>query len=228
MPETDQYNKLLEQRRAEASSRALAKISLDFYETTSAYLMDLRGRLTLEIRENPTSRKVELTRQVYQRAVTHARDVVDFRLAKIAARAAQQATVGGEPPAMLPIERALFDALVKSLAECRGRLTPFLDAKLPVPSATPATPENAPGAGPPPPPNVPSPPPVLSGTPGSAASPMVTVRILRDGPPIEVARGDAVELRKEDVLTLPEGTAELLIRGKAAEKIEGPARSSPS
>jgi hypothetical protein len=47
------------------------------------------------------------------------------------------------------------------------------------------------------------------------------VRILQDSRPVDLG-SETIELRKEDLLNLPEAVAQILIDGKIAEPVESP------
>ena len=64
----DPFSQLLEWRRAEANARTLSKIGNEFYTGTAKYLADLRRSYESDLRENPSGRKGEISRQTYQRA----------------------------------------------------------------------------------------------------------------------------------------------------------------
>lgn len=208
----DHYSQLLEWRRLEGSVRGLAKLPLDFYTVTQAYLADQRQVYESELRENPSSRRGELARQTFQRATQVARDIVEARMTKLLA-AAFNATAGGsrEVANALPEERQLFDGLVRLLREHRQSAAPFLEPSASVPSSGPAEP--------PAPRRVVESPAKRPETSKAAEAPaMVYVRIVQDARPVETG-GETIDLRKEDVLTLPEETAEILVRSKLAERL---------
>jgi DNA replication initiation complex subunit (GINS family) len=215
----DHYSQLLEWRRLEGSVRGLAKLPVDLYPMTSAYLADQRRVYETELRENPSSRKGELARQTFQRATQVARDVVEARMTKILT-AAFNATAGGsrEIANLLPEERPLFDGLVRSLRDHRKSAAPFLDpgagsSAMPEPGEGPA--KSAPVS-------------VPRKVESAEAAPMpapVYVRIIKEARPVETG-GETIDLRKEDVLSVPEGTAEILIRSKLAERLGPDVRSS--
>lgn len=168
MPEAapDYYNRLLEQRRAEYGSKGLSKMPPDFYVATNRYVAGLRDRLEQEVRADPTSKKVELTRNTYQRAVASARDVLESRLGKMVQMAVQQVNLGSEPANLLPEERSTYDALVRELSSFRRAQTPFLDVGQAVPSATASpAPAKAPVS------SSASPAPPATAVPGSTAAP---------------------------------------------------------
>jgi DNA replication initiation complex subunit (GINS family) len=208
----DHYSQLLEWRRLEGSVRGLAKLPVDFYTVTQAYLADQRRVYESELRENPSSRKGELARQTFQRATQVARDIVEARMTKLLS-AAFNATAGGsrEIANALPEERQLFEGLVRLLKEHRQVAAPFLEPS----ASTPTSPE---------PPERPTRPPVEASPPrveapqAAVAPAMVYVKVTRDGRPVETG-GETIDLRKEDVLTLPEETAEILVRSKLAERL---------
>ena len=65
----DHFTQLLEWRRNELAVRGLAKLPLEFYAATTAYLAELRRSYESELRENPSGRKGDISRQTYQRAI---------------------------------------------------------------------------------------------------------------------------------------------------------------
>jgi len=217
----DAFSQLLEWRRAEANARVLAKIGPEFYSGTLRYLADLRRSYEGDLRENPSGRKGEISRQTYQRASQVARDILEARVQKLLS-AAFQASVGGprDIPNALAEERALFDQLLGTLLEFRRASAPYLES-LAIPASptagTPAPVAAAPAAVPRPAPASPSPasPPVAAAS--SPTSP-VYVRVLRTTRPLQIG-SETVDLREDDVLSLPPETARLLVEAKAAEPI---------
>lgn len=204
---TDHYTRLLEWRRAESAARGLAKLPHDFYSTTQAYLAEARATFESELRSNPAGKKGEVARQTFQRASQIARDIVEARMMKIL-NLGFQASVGGsrELPNALTEERSLYDRLSETLRDHRVAVAPFLENGPPLPSASPTAPAAAPAR------------PTTHPT-GPARTDAHFVRILKDSRPIEIA-GETVELRKEDVLTLPAETARLLVEHKIAERVD--------
>ncbi|HYK92771.1 MAG TPA: hypothetical protein VEY07_01850 [Thermoplasmata archaeon] len=201
----DHYTLLLEWRRAEGSARGLAKLPHDFVGSTQAYLAEARRVYEAELRENPSGKKGEVARQTYQRASQVARDIVEARMSKILSQAFQASVGGGRDlPNSLPEERSLFEDLSRTLRAHRQSVAPYLE---PVALA-------APVASPPPAPR-----PAAPAVPRAAEPASVLVRVLKDGRPVEVG-GETIELRREDILTLPAETARILIEAKVAEKVE--------
>ena len=224
MPE--HFTLLLEWRRNEAAARGLAKLPHDFYPATTAYLAEVRRSYESELRENPSGRKGEISRQTYQRASQVARDIVEGRVQKTLS-AAFQASVGGarDLPNALAEERALFDELLEALLKHRRSSAAYLEptaSSSPAPLARPAPPPPTPSAIPPP--SVP--PPSAPAAPAARGSgPLTYVRILKDGRPIEVGK-ETIDLRADDVLSLPADTAKLLVDAKVAELVApGPERT---
>jgi DNA replication initiation complex subunit (GINS family) len=212
----DQFSLLLEWRRNEAATRSLAKIPHDFYAGTASYLAEVRRAYESDLREDPSPRKGEISRQTYVRAGQVARDIVEGRTQKILTLAFQ-ASIGGtrELPNALPEERQVYDRVVSALFEHRRAVAPYLETPGPGGVATPPPPAPAPPA--------PSPKTAPARSPASSAasrtSPTVYVRVVQDGRPIEVG-SETIDLRKEDVLSLPAETAQLLIQAKVAEPVE--------
>ena len=210
----DQYTLLLEWRRSEGATRGLAKLPHDFYATTTAYLADVRKTFEEELRENPSGRKGELARQTHQRAGQVARDIIEARMTKILSQAFQS-SIGGtrEVPNALPEERALFDAMVGVLRSHRTTAAPFLEPTMA--PAVRATTGTAPH------PSVHSPA-ATAPRPSTSPAALQFVRILKDSPPVDLG-SETVELRKEDLVSLPEAIAQILIEGKIAEPVRAPA-----
>lgn len=203
----DHYTLLLEWRRAEGSARGLAKLPHDFIPGTQAYLAEARRVYEAELRENPSGKKGEVARQTYQRASQVARDIVEARMTKILSQAFQSSVGGGrELPNALPEERELFDLLVQTLRAHRQTVAPYLEPTGPGPGVS-ATPPAA---------SAPRP---TASPPRAPSVSTVLVRVLKDGRPVEVG-GETIDLRKEDLLTLPVETARILIEAKVAEKVE--------
>ena len=208
----DPYTQLLEWRRSEAAARGLAKLPLEFYESTRAFLAELRRTFEGELRENPGSKKGDLARQTHARASQVARDIVEARMSKVLS-IAFQTSVGGSKdlPNSLPEERELYDELVRALRGHRTRVAPFLEpsAAAAPPAATGAAPAAMPATAPYPSAALPPP----SGVPRLAY-----VRVTKDSPAIEIG-AETFELRAEDVLALPEDRARRLVQGGLAEPI---------
>jgi DNA replication initiation complex subunit (GINS family) len=212
----DQYSQLLEWRRNEAAVRGLAKLPHDFYRSTATYLAEVRRSYEIDLRENPSGRKGEISRQTYQRASQIARDIVEARAQKVLA-AAFQASIGGtrDLPNALGEERSIFDTVLGTLAEHRRESAPYLEPLLatPVAVAPAPTPSSAP------------PPPEAAGRASASSvraaappAPLTYVRVLKSGRPLEVG-SETIDLREDDILSLPADAAKLLIEAKVAEPV---------
>jgi len=224
----DQFTLLLEWRRTEASVRSLSKLPIDLYATTSAYLGELRRSYETDLRENPSGRKGEIARQTYQRASQVARDILESRTQKVLS-IAFQASIGGSRELVNAVaeERAVFDRLLIALLEHRRAVAPYLETSAspgsaapsptvpPVPAPKPAAPTGAAPASPPPPASR-----VRPASPARSAigGPLVYVRVVKDGAPIAVG-ADTVDLRADDIISLPPETAKLLVDAKIAEAL---------
>jgi hypothetical protein len=212
----DHFTQLLEWRRSELAVRGLAKIPPEFYSATSAYLSELRRSYESELRENPSGRKGEISRQTYQRAIQVARDIVEGRAQKVL-NAAFQASIGGSRDLVnaLPEERRMFDQVLETLLEFRRSSAAYIE---PAPGPAPVLTTRSPGASPPapvaPPPRGPEVAPTARNRPG-----LVYVRVLKDSRPVEVG-SETVDLKADDVLSLPAETARLLTEAKVVELLE--------
>jgi len=210
----DHFTQLLEWRRNELAVRGLAKLGPEFYTTTSAYLADLRRSYESELRENPSGRKGEISRQTYQRAIQVARDIVEGRAQKIL-NAAFQASIGGSRDLVnaLPEERGMFDQVLGALLEFRRSAAGYIEPT-PGPSAPTVAPSVKTSSPSPPPTRSPPPSPVARSRPS-----LVYVRVLKDSRPVEVG-SETVDLKADDVLSLPVETARILSEAKVVEPLE--------
>jgi len=215
----DHFTQLLEWRRNELAVRGLAKIPPEFYTLTTAYLADLKRSYETELRENPSGRKGDISRQTYQRAIQVARDVVEGRAQKVL-NAAFQASIGGtrDLPNALPEERATFDQVLAVLVEHRRSAAAYIEptptSNLPTGARPPETPPASPAS---------------SSVRASASTssprgrpPLVYVRVIKDSRPIEVG-SETIDLKADDVLSLPPETARLLVEAKVAEPLDSSA-----
>jgi len=210
----DHFTQLLEWRRNELAVRGLAKLPPEFYTATSSYLLELRRSYESELRENPSGRKGDISRQTYQRAIQVARDVVEGRIQKVL-NAAFQASIGGtrDLPNALPEERTMFEQVLNVLLEHRRSAANYIEPTFAPPATSPARPPDTAPVRPP----APSAP---SAIPTARARPqLVYVRVLKDSRPIEVG-SETVDLKADDVLSLPPETARLLVEAKVAEPVE--------
>jgi DNA replication initiation complex subunit (GINS family) len=219
----DYYTKLLELRRAEGSAHGLSKLPVDFYPQTRAYLAELKSTFETELRENPSGRKGELARQTHQRAVQTARDIVEARMMKILT-AALQASLGGsrDLPNALPEERALHESLLGYLRQHRSEVAPYLEATGPPP----APPKRSTSA------SARSAPVDTASSRAAAPSPPVggetqIVRVLKDGPKVALG-SETLELRRDDLISLPADVARLLLDGHIVEPVQVHDRFSPA
>ncbi len=228
----DPFSQMLEWRRAEASGRALAKLETDYYPRTARYLLELRRSYETDLRENPSGRKGEISRQTYQRASQVARDILEARMQKVLS-AAFHASVGAprDLPNALPEERAIFDRLLETLLEFRRTSAPYLE---PGPTAAPAAPAVAPAPSPPIPvhpaaraaPAPVAPRPASTSIPSAAGTATAYVRIVRATRPLELS-SETVDLREDDVLSLPAETAALLVGAKVADAVTAAPLAKP-
>ena len=217
----DPFSQLLEWRRAEANARTLSKIGPELYSSTARYLADLRRSYEADLRENPSGRRGEISRQTYQRASQVARDIVESRVQKLLALAFQ-ASIGGprDAPNALPEERAVFERILASLFEYRHATAPYLE---PAGSAAPTTAPSPPVQRPADRPAAPAASAPAPAPSGSQAAPTLSyVRIVKDSKPVEVGP-ETIELRSGDLVSVPPSVAKLLIEARVAE----PVRATP-
>ena len=228
----DYHNRLLRLRREEMQSRAPVALPPDFYEATRRFLGDLDALLAEELRRDPTSARSEMTRQTRAGVLSAVSALLEWRLEKIGRRSVHAAFQSEDWTNLLPEERALAEQLREQIASFAARFAPFL-------SPVPTTP--SPPAGAPPAPSLKEP--VLPPRTGAASdgtasvppsppgreepSDLAVVRVLKDGAPVMAGPEDAVDLHAEDLITLPEAKAELLVRSGLAERIEPP-RTRPT
>jgi DNA replication initiation complex subunit (GINS family) len=211
----DYYTKLLELRRAEGSAHGLSKLPVDFYPQTRAYLAELKSTFETELRENPSGRKGELARQTHQRAVQTARDIVEARMMKILT-AALQASLGGsrDLPNALPEERTLHESLLGYLRQHRSEVAPYLEPTGPPPAASKRTASTASRSAA----AEPAPARTAAVSPVSGPETQI-VRVLKDSPKVALG-SETIELRRDDVVSLPADVARLLRDSHIVEPVE--------
>ncbi len=194
----DRGARLLQQRREERGSPyRLTKLGQDFYRSTRAYLEELRALLQKELKEDPLSQKVDFTRNQYQRALGAAREIQSLRLAKIAHWAVQSTVGGVMAEDLLPEEKTLYDTMVRELKGFSSQYD--LDSETPRSETPPQEP--------------PSPP-----TPGPQKE--VVVRIVADGPQLPIETYGDTKLRREELVTMPEREARILVDSKRATLVD--------
>jgi DNA replication initiation complex subunit (GINS family) len=214
--EADFFPRLSEQRRLEYQSKSeLSRLPSGFYSSVKRYLEGLRSEVEQALREAPTSRRTEMIQRTYQQSLKLARDLVETRMAKIAALAAQLAGpgAGGPLPPLGTEDQELLDSVRDRLREHRDKVAPYLRDPAPAPRAvpspssdmSPAVPEASRRSS--------------EEAIGAQATFPVLVRVLKDTPEIEVAPGDRLAMRKEDVATVPPAVARILVEGGLAEVI---------
>jgi DNA replication initiation complex subunit (GINS family) len=217
----DYYTKLLELRRAEGSAHGLSKLPVDFYPQTRAYLAELKATFETELRENPSGRRGELARQTHQRAVQTARDIVEARMMKILT-AALQASLGGskELPNALPEERTLHESLLGYLRQHRSEVAPYLEPAGPAPVSPKRSPSSTSRI------SSPEPPPPRVAAPVAGSETQI-VRVLKDTPKVALG-AETIELRRDDVISLPTEVARLLLDSHVVEHVRIEERFSPA
>jgi DNA replication initiation complex subunit (GINS family) len=212
----DHFTQLLEWRRNELAVRGLAKIPPEFYTLTSAYLTDLRRSYESELRENPSGRKGDISRQTYQRAIQVARDIVEGRAQKVL-NSAFQASIGGsrDLPNALAEERAMFTEVLGVLLEFRRASSSYIEPQAAAGSAAPVGAPEAPALSA----STTIPPPALGAPAPRPRVSLVYVRVLKDSRPVEVGN-ETIQLKADDVLSLPAETARILVDAKVVEPVE--------
>jgi DNA replication initiation complex subunit (GINS family) len=219
----DYYTKLLELRRAEGSAHGLSKLPVDFYPQTRAYLAELKSTFETELRENPSGRKGELARQTHQRAVQTARDIVEARMMKILT-AALQASLGGsrDLPNALPEERTLHESLLGYLRQHRSEVAPYLEPTGPAPAPTKRS-----ASGPSRSASIDTATSRSAATSPNAGGEAQIVRVLKDSPKLALG-SETLELREDDLITLPADVARLLLDGHIVEPVRIHDKFSPA
>ncbi len=225
---TFDYTKLRSLERRERQSPELMNIGDDFFEGVLQHIHELEGRLEDERRENPSSKKVLLISDELRNTKRIWKSIFERREKKVVQAALSVARGGTNTPKHLTRqERRFYDRLVALLRENRQHI---LEGKLsrdekPA-AASPAdevhTGEGASRESTAEEPRQQEPEESETKPGGETAEPTepdVTLRMLQDMPSFVGSDMNNYELEKEDVVVLPEETAEILIERGAAEKI---------
>lgn len=222
------YEELRKRQQVERASPKLARLPEDFYRRLVAYLSSLEEEVRREQAANPASPKAKLLADELWNTRRLAEDLYEHRERKLML-AALGAARGASPDTthMLPEELELYNAAVARLGEARRRALhpppaqPPASAGAPPLGATAAPATTAPEAprGDPPP----AQPPPSAGAPPQPADGRTLVRLLEDVGAFTATDLRTYHARRDDVVSLPAGTARVLIeRGKAVEVTPAP------
>lgn len=218
----DAYSRLMEVRRAEQSSRGLARLPPDFFESVQREVATLTVSIRDEMARNTLSPKVDMLTRSLRNIQATSRDIVAARTAKILREVAASLDGAGatlnvaEPTNLLPSERATWTAILAEATRYQGMcsasppLSPPPQAPLqPAPSPSPS-----PSSGP-----VPSAPlSQVQPTPAPAVKPTRRIRVTKDCPPIDMGHR-TLELGVGDEAEVPEDVAAILVQKSMATYI---------
>lgn len=184
----------LERLHKVRKNRALTKLQLDFYSELGEYLSKLEQEFQAEYKARPSSQKALLLREELERAKRLTELIYSEREEKILS-AACSAARGGKPDLkhLSKEEKKLYDELLSSLTRTRAQLFRVGKAEVRQKIATSQEaykiPEN--------------------------------YTLVRASADLSFLGSDEVEynIRKNDVISLPKATAELLCKNRKAELI---------
>lgn len=203
-------DRILQVYREESRRKALTPLEREFWERVSRYVADLEEDLRKESAVDPNSAKAALLRDELKKVLKRREQIWQYRERKIslmACSAASGASVDTSP--LTPLEEECFKAVLEVLQ--RGRERAF-GLQVAEEEAPPEAEEEAPTETPRE--EVPKRRKARAEVKGK-----VLVRILEDIPPF-LGLDVTYHLRKEDVVSLPEEVAKVLIGKGKAERIK--------
>ncbi len=226
-PEPLSYDEIHSIHKRERSTRSVTRVSQDFYGRLSTYLADAKAGLDEESAKGPSPRLVLLQGQ-FRNLEEMARDILLLRLRKVTELAFSAVEGGALADKQLTSEEVEFAKGVQALVE-RTRAAVMREGAArdppPAPTApapralapTPRAPDPASKTHTSPAPSAPHGAPPTAAAP---AAPVVLLRILDDVPPFEGEDNRVYRLKREDVITLPNYIAQILLRRKKAVELE--------
>ncbi len=190
---------ILQVYRKESQRKTLTALDRDFWQRVQEYVSGLEEDLRKESGQDPNSAKAALLRDELKKVLKRRDQIYQYRerkMARLAASAASGASV--DTANLTPLEEESFEALLGVLERGRGRAFGLEQVKEEVKEVK--KPAKA------------------RGKPKRATLDQVLVRILEDMPPF-VGLDVTYQLKKEDVVSLPEEVAQLLMDQGKAERI---------
>ncbi len=198
--------RILQVYREESQKKALSRLEPDFWERVQAYVEALEGDLKKESSRDPNSAKAALLRDELKKVLKRREQIYQYRERKMAlmvTSAASGASVDTSP--LTRLEERSFKALLEVLEGGRSRAFGMAveeerEAKEEAPKETKKEVKRE------------------RKKPAKAVKEKTLVRILEDVPPF-LGLDMTYKLRKEDVVTLPDEVAKVLISKGKAERI---------
>ncbi len=198
--------RILQVYREESQKKALSRLEPDFWERVQAYVEALEGDLKKESSRDPNSAKAALLRDELKKVLKRREQIYQYRERKMAlmvTSTASGASVDTSP--LTRLEERSFKALLEVLEGGRSRAFGMAveeerEAKEEAPKETKKEVKRE------------------RKKPAKAVKEKTLVRILEDVPPF-LGLDMTYKLRKEDVVTLPDEVAKVLISKGKAERI---------
>ncbi len=204
------FERITQVYREESGKKQLVELEPDFYDAANEYLKRLERETARASGENATAPKTQFLQDELRKARKRLEQIYQYRERKIALLA--QSNVSGVETELKGItvqEQVLFERLVAALGDSRRLVfggSQVAEQRVEVPRAE-EKPRESEAAGQPPKP--------ISAPPPQTQRKTVTVYVMEDVPPfagIDVT----YKLMKEDVVSMPEEYANVLVkRGKA-------------
>ena len=212
------YSKLRSLENMERQSPELTNIGNDFYKEVSNYIKDLEKRFEEESAKNPHSKKITLISDELRNTKRIWKSIFERREKKIL-QAALSVARGSDhiPKFMTAQEKIFYENLLNVLRENRSVILGGKadekenreeSSRERTAKQTPAHTLKNPQSN------------KDNENSDAAADKNVVIRVLKDVPPFVGSDMKNYSLKKEDVLTIPKDSAEILIKRKAAEEIK--------
>ena len=204
------FERITQVYREESSKKQLVSLEPDFYDAANEYLKRLEKEAAKSAGENPTAAKTQFLQDELRKARKRMEQVYQYRERKIALLAQSKASgVEVEPEGMTTQDAVLFERLLTVMNDLRGVV--FFDGKIPAghPQPPQQVEEKGPESGGAPP----------QKEPRQEGRKSATIYVTEDIPPfagLEVT----YKLMREDIVSLPEEVAEVLVKRGKARRIE--------
>lgn len=203
--------RILQVYREESRRKGLTPLEPDFWERIQAYVAGLERDLTEESQRDPNSAKAALLRDELKKVLKRREQILQYRERKIALMACSTAAgAEADTSVLTPLEARTFREFMEVLETSRQRA--FGEESPPEEEGEGVEEEAAPVA-------EDGPSPAEEGEAATAAGNRALVRVLEDVPPF-TGLDVTYRLRKEDVISLPEDVARVLLEKGKAERVQ--------
>ncbi|HHH77995.1 MAG TPA: hypothetical protein ENL18_02130 [Thermoplasmatales archaeon] len=211
------YAKLRSLERMERQSPELTNIGNDFYRSAFEYIKELEKRFDEEMEKNPSSKKVSLISDELRNTRRIWESIFERREKKVV-QAALSAARGGShtPKSLTEQEKIFYGELLEILRKNREMIFGGQTRNIKKEESDGINNDENKG-------DEEDKQKDINAVNGGGSNGNKILRILKDVPPFVGADMKKYSLKKEDIITMPDDTANILLKRGAAEEVKVPA-----